>query len=255
MHLKSAGKRKDMNLGNEIETKLLKYIDEVLEVCSLRARYVINHILENGSISSEDLRNAGYVHGARAIGDVRDNGVPLITSNIRSSDNRTIAKYTFGPSSAIKRHKFGGRVNFPRNLKNQLLQRDGLVCSISKQDLPESELQIDHRIPYYISGDIKGERNPDEFMLLSKSMQRAKSWDCEHCENIANHFNIEICRNCYWASPERYTHVAMKEMRSTNLTWEGKEVKSYDRMESRCREEGRTIQDYLKSKVDEEFPD
>ena len=242
-----------MSIRSQLEPELLAYIDQVLDVCSSRAVYVINHILENGSISSENIRNKGYVHGARAIGDVRDNGIPLVTKNIKSSDNRTIGEYTFGPAKDIKRHKFGGRVNFPKKLKGQLIARDGLVCRISNQNLPESELQIDHRVPYYISGDIKGDRDPDDFMLLSKSMQRAKSWDCEHCENLLNNFDVGICRTCYWAYPESYTHVAMKEMRSINVTWEGKEVKEYDRMEKSCREEGKTVQDYLKSIVNERF--
>lgn len=242
-----------MSIRNQLEPELLEYIDLVLGVCSSRAAYVINHILENGSISSEHIRNQGYVHGARAVGDVRDNGIPLNTNNIKSTDDRTIAEYTFGPAADIKRHKFGGRVNFPKKLKGQLLERDGLICRISQQVLPESELQIDHRVPYYISGDIQGDRNPDDFMLLSKSMQRAKSWDCEHCKYLLDNFEIAICRTCYWAYPESYTHVAMKEMRSINVTWEGSEVAEYDRMESSCRENGKTVQDYLKGIITEKF--
>lgn len=247
--------RSNMSIEKKLEPELLEYINEVLKVCSSRAAFVINYILKNGSISSEVIRNQGYVHGARAVGDVRDNGVPLITGGTKSSDNRSIAEYTFGEAKDIKRHKFGGRVNFPKNLKKQLIERDGLFCKISQQPLPESELQIDHRVPYYISGDIQGERNPNDFMLLSKSMQRAKSWDCEHCKNLLEHFDIGICKSCYWAFPEQYTHVAMKEMRSINVTWEGDEVKSYDQMESLCKEDGKTVQECIKSIVQERFQD
>jgi|SRR5690554_996482 len=244
-----------MSIRSKLEPELLEYIDLVVKVCSSRAVYVINHILDNGSISSEDIRNEGYVHGARAVGDVRDNGIPLITNNIKSTDNRTIAEYTFGPAKDIKRHKFGGRVNFPKKLKGQLIDRDGLICNISQQSLPEGELTIDHRVPYYISGDIQGDRDPNDFMLLSKSMQRAKSWDCEHCQNLLDKFDIEICKTCYWAYPENYTHVAMKEMRSINVTWEGAEVAEYDKMENSCKESGETAQDYLKKIVKERFSD
>ena len=244
-----------MSIRNQLEPELLEYIDQVLEVCSSRAVYVINYILDHGSISSEHIRNQGYVHGARAIGDVRDNGIPLDTNNTKSSDNRTIANYTFGSAAEIKRHKFGGRINFPKKLKGQLIARDGLVCSISQQALPEKELQIDHRVPYYISGDVQGERNPDDFMLLSKSMQRAKSWDCEHCQNLLDSFDVEVCKTCYWAYPKSYTHVAMKEMRSINVIWEGTEVAEFDRMENACKENGKTVQDYLKSIVTEKFSD
>lgn len=209
---------------------LADYINDVLSVCSSRAAFVINHIIKYGSINSEEIRNAGYVHGARAVGDVRDNGIPLITRNIKSSDNRTIAEYTFGDSSDIKKNKFGGRVNFPASLKGKLISRDGLICAISKQHLPESELQIDHKIPYYISGDIAGDRDPNDFMLLSKSMQRSKSWDCEQCTNLKDYFDVNICKTCYWASPENYTHVAMRTQRSINVTWEGADVAYFDKV-------------------------
>ncbi len=243
-----------MSIRNKLDPELLQYIDQVLLVCSARGAYVINHIIKHGSITSEEIRNEGYVHGARAVGDVRDNGLPLITNKTKSSDGRSIAKYIFGSPSDIKRHKYGGRVNFPSSLKKQLVERDGLVCKISQQELPETELQIDHRTPYYISGDIVGERKLDDFMLLSRSMQRAKSWDCENCTNILEHFDTDICKSCYWAYPEKYTHVAMKEMRSINITWEDKEVASYDALEKRCLEENKIVQEYIKQLIRNNFP-
>ena len=47
--------------------------------------------------------------------------------------------------------------------------------------MDERVLQIDHRVPYEVGGDDKSETlNPDDFMLLSGSANRAKSWSCEH---------------------------------------------------------------------------
>lgn len=241
--------REPVSIREQLDPVLLDYIDQVLEVCSLRASYVINHILEHGSINSEDLRNRGYVHGARAVGDVRDNGVPLITKTTKSSDNRNIAEYAFGPPEKIKRHKFGGRINFPSTLKKQLIERDDLVCKLSQQELPREELQVDHRIPFYIAGDIKGERNPDDFMLLSRSMQRAKSWSCEHCENLLKHFDPDVCKTCYWAYPENYSHVAMKMERRINIVWQGDEVQDYERLASTAIEFDTSVQNYLKGIV------
>ncbi|WP_318433396.1 hypothetical protein [Photobacterium leiognathi] len=229
-----------------MEQELRDYIDEVLGVCTSRARFVINYILEHGAIDSEIIRIEGYVHGARAVGDVRDNGIPLNTQNVKSSDGKTIARYTFGLAQDIKRHKFGGRVNFPKSLKGQLLNRDGAYCAVSKMALPEDELTIDHRVPYYISGDINGVRNPADFMLLSKSMQRSKSWDCEHCPNITSLFDMDTCSTCYWAHPDNYTHVAMKRMRRINITWVEDEVDQFERLEADSRSQNLSIQDYLK---------
>ncbi|WP_050515621.1 hypothetical protein [Dickeya undicola] len=232
-----------------MEKELEDYINDVLGVCSSRAVFVINHIVKYGSINSEQIRNAGFVHGARAVGDVRDNGVPLVTRNIKSSDYRTIAEYTFGPASDIKKHKFGGRINFPTSLKGKLIERDGLFCAISKQPLPADELQIDHRVPYYISGDIAGERDPDDFMLLSKSLQRSKSWDCEHCDNLKVHFDIRHCKNCYWASPDNYTHVAMRSQRNINITWEREEVKDFDKLNEDSMKTGYSPQEIIKALI------
>lgn len=230
-----------------MEKELAEYVKDVLEVCSLRAAFVINHIIAHGSINSEQLRDEGYVHGARAVGDVRDNGVPLITGKVKNSNNVTIGKYTFGSAEDIKKNKFGGRVNFPPSLKGVLIDRDGLVCSISNQRLPATELQIDHRIPYYIAGDISGSRNPDDFMLLSKSMQRSKSWDCEHCENLKTHFDIEICRTCYWAYPENYTHLAMRTQKSLNIVWQGDyEVMIFNKLEKESKENDISTQEMIK---------
>lgn len=238
-----------MTRENHVEQELIDYINEAWDVCSSRAQFVIQTILDNGQIDSEEIANAGYVHGARAIGDVRDQGIPLITNNTMSSTGRRIASYTFGPSSEIRRHKYGGRINFPLSLKRDLLERDGLVCKISGDELPAQELTIDHRVPYYISGDINGVRNPDDFMLLSKSMQRSKSWACEHCENISCLFNVETCSSCYWASPEDYTHVAMRPTRQINIIWTDSEVNAYDELDSFCKRSGISVQDYFKEVV------
>ena len=243
-----------MSIRNQLEEDLVNYIDDVLEKCNSRAAYVINFILKNGSITGDDL-HAIYGHGARAVGDVRDNGIPIVTNRVKGNGNKTIAQYVFGSAKDIKKHKFGGRINFPKSLKPKLIERDGSTCKISLQDLAEEDLQVDHRVPFFISGDLKGKRNPDDFMLLSRSMQRAKSWDCEKCKNLLDNFDIEICKTCYWAYPENYSHVAMKDMRIIYVAWEDNEVTEYDRMESACKESGKTVQDYLKSIVTEKFSD
>lgn len=228
-----------------IEPELKEYIDKVLKVCSSRAVYVIEEIIKNGSISSETIRNKGFIHGARAVGDVRDNGIPLITLKTKSHDGKSIARYVFGPASEIKRHKFGGRIAFPARLKTDLISEQGTACSISMQELPESELQIDHRIPYYIAGDINSERDTAEFMLLSRSMQRSKSWACEHCENIKTIFDVNICKSCYWAYPEDYDHIAMKRERRIDLIFPEEQIELFDRLKSEAVKKSKSIQQIL----------
>jgi len=230
----------------KIEPELSKYIADVLNVCSSRAAYVLREILLNGGISSETIREKGFIHGARAIGDVRDNGVPLVTLKTKSKDGRSIANYVLGPASEIRRHKFGGRVAFPASLKKQLLGETGAICAISQQELPESELQIDHRIPYYIAGDIDSDRNTSEFMLLSRSMQRSKSWACENCDNIKIHNSPKICKSCYWAFPEAYEHIAMKKERRIDVVFLEHETTIFDNLKQFALSQSKTVQDSLK---------
>lgn len=54
------------------------------------------------------------------------------------------------------------------------------------------------------------------YMLLCASANRAKSWSCEHCENWKLR-DANICKSCYWAYPESYTHVAMQEIRRLDI--------------------------------------
>jgi len=63
-------------------------------VTGKRPRTVIDHILEHGHVTTEQLTSLyGYQHPPRAARDVRDHGVPLETFRVKSSDGRTIGAY------------------------------------------------------------------------------------------------------------------------------------------------------------------
>jgi len=69
-------------------------------VTGKRSRIVIEHILEHGFITTENLEKIyGYRHPPRAVKDVRDQGIPIETFSVKSSDGRTIAAYRFGDTS------------------------------------------------------------------------------------------------------------------------------------------------------------
>ncbi len=76
------------------------------------------------------------------------------------------------------------------------------------------------KLKYYeVGGEPQSE--PENFMLLSSSANRAKSWSCEHCENWITVRDKSICLSCYWAYPENYSRIAMKEIRRIDLLWQG----------------------------------
>jgi hypothetical protein len=213
-----------------IPQELMEYIELVIPVASKRAKYVLDKLKSQGSITSQELRDEGYIHGARAIGDVRDNGIPLVTLDAKSEDGRSIARYELGPVSEIK----------------ALIVRDGPICAISEQELPVDQLQVDHRIPFYLTGDISTARDPADFMLLSRSMQRSKSWACENCENLKMVFDIKICSTCYWAFPNAYEHIAMKEERRVDVVFTNGEVRIIDKLRDAARKDGVSIQTTIK---------
>jgi len=150
-----------------------------------RPKTVIDHILEHGYITTEQIRDVyGYNHPPRAIRDVREEGVPIETYRVEGSDGRSIAAYKFGNPDEIDRHKLGGRKVFSKQVKKQLVKQYDSRCAITNERYEERYLQIDHRVPYEVAGEeIGDERTPEKFMLLSGAAQRQKSWSCENCNN------------------------------------------------------------------------
>lgn len=233
-------------------------LDQVmLDICNMvqakRARTVIDHILKYGIITNEELSDVyGYDHPPRAIRDVRENGIPLITHSVISSKTgRRMGAYTFDDVSRIIHGRIGGRRAFPKELKQALIDLHGSRDAISHTLLPEAYLQIDHRIPYEISGDDAGSFDPSLFMLLDASSNRQKSWACEHCPNFSGERSPDFCRSCFWASPEQYMHIAGQPCRRIDLIWIGQETVVYDRLAQQAINLGITLPNLIKHKLSE----
>jgi len=237
---------------SEIDPILLELASKVT---AKRPKTVIDHIIKYGFITTEQLKDVyGYNHPPRAIRDVREQGIPLETFRVEGSDGRRIGAYRFGDPSKIERHKLGGRKVFSKKFKENLIAKYGSRCATTNEVYEARYLQIDHRIPYEVIGDkvAADEENLGSFMLLSGAAQRQKSWSCEHCENLLTLKNSDICRKCYWAFPESYTHVAMREERRVDLMWQGREVETYSQLSAKARKKQQSIQGYIKDVLEEE---
>jgi len=212
---------------------------EFVELCNAvtakRPKTVIEHILKHGFITTEDLKvTYGYSHPPRAARDVREHGIPLETFRVMGSDGRKIAAYRFGTIVTNKLSRLSGRTGLSKSIKNALIKKHGAKCFIYLEEMDERELQIDHRVPYEVSGDVKANLNPEDFMLLSGSANRAKSWSCEHCENWISLKNPLHCSSCYWAFPENYSHIAMRQLRQLSLIWQEHELDIYNKLQNRA---------------------
>jgi hypothetical protein len=113
-----------------------------------RAQIVIEHILKNGFISTEDLeKKYGYNHPPRAARDVREAGIPLDTYRVKASNGRWIAAYRFGDLTKIRKGRLHGRSAFPKALKQTLFDHQHGKCAICVGGFEERYLQIDHKTP------------------------------------------------------------------------------------------------------------
>lgn len=221
-------------------------------VTAKRPRTVIEHILAHGYVTTEELRDQhGYNHPPRAARDVREQGIPLETYRVTGADGRSIGAYRFGDPRKARFSRLLGRTAFAKALKVELINRHGARCSIYLEEFPERDLQIDHRIPYEVAGDVLDTPdNPDHYMLLSGSANRAKSWSCEHCVNWLELKKPEICCRCYWAYPEDYDHIAMRQVRRVDILWSGAEVTAYEQLKERTLELQKELPAYIKEIVE-----
>jgi hypothetical protein len=226
-----------------------KFLSRLKGIKSKRPKTVIDHILKHGHITTDELKTLyGYDHPPRAAHDVREAGIPLETFTVVSpTTGRKVAAYRFGDPSKIRDDRAGGRQTFSKQFKLELIEKYGSRCAICLGEYEERYLQIDHRVPYEVGGEGVGERTTDEYMLLCGACNRAKSWSCEHCQNWLEIRKAAICRACYWAEPEAYKHVAMRDIRRLDMEWAGDETKVYDTIQKRAEKSETLMPDYVKS--------
>ena len=147
-------------------------------ITAKRPKTVIDHLLRHGFITTQDLKDKyGYNHPPRAVRDVKEHGIPIEMFRVKGSDGRKIAAYRFGDPGRVRVGQQAGRTVLGKELKAKLIALHGARCAIYLEPFAERELQIDHRIPFEVLGDIAGaEAKIDHYMLLCGSANRAKSW-------------------------------------------------------------------------------
>lgn len=224
-------------------------------VTAKRPKTVIDHILKHGHITTQELKDKyGYDHPPRAARDVREQGIPLETFSIKGSHGRPVAAYRFGDLSQIKAGKLGGRRAWPKEFKQLLIDRAGSRCGVCLTEYEARYLQIDHCVPYEVAGHAAVALDPRDFMLVCGSCNRAKSWSCEHCRNWQKDHLPEVCRTCYWASPDNYAHVALRLIRRLDLTWTEVEVPDYEKLVALSKHARKQLPDFVKGVLRDSLP-
>lgn len=158
-----------------------------------------------------------------------------------------MAAYKFADPNKVRRGLLGGRKVFSKEFKNGLAEANGCRCHVCLEAYEDRYLQVDHRVPYEVAGDVPvDERRPQDYMLLCGSCNRGKSWSCEHCPNWLELKKPAICETCYWARPEDCNHVATEQVRRLDLAWAGDEVADYDRLKALAAEAKVPVQQFVR---------
>lgn len=218
-------------------------VQRIKSITNKRARVVLDRLVKKGSITTTELQAAGYDHPPRAARDVVELGIALKRVTVKRKDGRRIASYVFDERELDPLKT--GRVVLAKKEREAIVQRGGAKCGFCGC---KSNLQVDHRIPYEVAGESQ-RYETDPYQVLDGSCNRKKSWDCEHCKNWSELKAIETCKSCYWASPDAYTHVAMRPERRIDIVWTGDEVRSLEALEAAARRAGRSVGEQIKTMI------
>ena len=212
-----------------------------------RSAKVLEAALDHGGITTEEILALGYKHAPRARQDAVDFGFPMETAFVKDSDGKRIAKYTLLTESEV-RQILNGRAIIPKAFKDKLVKEYSACDRITGLEVDARALQVDHRVPYQVSGD-DGLWAEDirKFMLLTGSSQRKKSFSCERCPNFLKLKEPAVCGTCYWAFPESYDHIAMKKVRQVELVWQDDEADAFDRIREKLAAKGLTVESAAKA--------
>lgn len=229
------------------------FLQLLQQIKGKRPRIVAQHILQHGLVTTEELETLyGYKHPPRAARDLRELGIPLVTIRVKHSDGRSIAAYHFGDPNQVIKGRLAGRRVLSKRFKKSLIANSSNRCNSCQTVYDERYLQVDHRIPYEIAGDdTAAEPNPEDYMLLCGACNRAKSWSCEHCPNWQEDKIATVCLQCYWAKPENYKHIAVRQIRRVEIVWANEEIELYDKLQAKAEQMNITFPEYVKARLNE----
>lgn len=231
---------RDLFVGPSRNDLSCTLVEDIIKRTSGRSRVLVEHILDNGYVTTATLASLGYEHPPRAAADVRDRGIPLQTV-IKTVDGKRIGHYRFPDGFKELDRRGSGRIAISRKFQREVLDHYGSIDIFTGTEWDRGQLQIDHRIPFRISGDPKEPFDVDNFMPVSPAMNRIKSWACEACLNWSEKLS-DTCGSCYWAGPDRgYEHVATIPERRLAIVWQAHEVKEFDRLLEHSSDMGVTV--------------
>ncbi|WP_090970360.1 HNH endonuclease [Nocardioides exalbidus] len=210
---------------------------------SARARKALEFMLEHGSVTTGDLKAAGYDHPPRAVRDVKDAGL-MVESKLVNVGGTRMSRYTLLDTMS---EGFVQRRPISNAFRNALFDQHDHRCAVCGEKFITRMLQADHRVPFAIGGDPAPELQ--HYMPLCGSDNRAKSMSCENCPNWSVR-DVDTCKTCYWHDPAHYSHVATVDERRLAITARGMDVANFDQLAEEAAQQGLTFGEYLLEVID-----
>ncbi|MEI2364564.1 hypothetical protein [Niallia circulans] len=230
---------------SNVDPRILKAAEKL----GKRPKAVVDHIIKYGAVSTKELKEQyGYEQPPRAAQDVKEYGIPLEPIPLVDSDTKKrYVAYTFGDVDKLKDDIFKGRQNFPKKFKQKLYKEHDNHCIICNIRYSTTFLQVDHRLPFTIAGDDIDlfALDTKEYMPLCRMHNRTKSHACENCFNWLNDKDVEVCKKCFWASPENYVHIATQEEKHIELVFRNEDINTYEKLFKKANDLNIGVQEYI----------
>lgn len=125
-----------------------KLQERINAVKNKRARFVLDTIVNKGSISTTELKVAGYDHPPRAKRDAVELGFAITRIKAKRADGQMIAAYVFDERELDP--LMTGRVVLAKKERDAIIERKGRRCNLCGAT---HNIQVDHRIPFEIAGE------------------------------------------------------------------------------------------------------
>jgi hypothetical protein len=56
-----------------------------------------------------------------------------------------------------------------------------------------------------------------------------------------------VCKTCFWAFPEDYEHIAMQQIRRSDVIWQNGDVPVHDRLKAEAKRRHTTVAEILRT--------
>lgn len=203
-------------VGQMPDGEILEEIRRLLEGgsgtdLSPRARHLGLHILEKGWVTpSMERRHANQGEHVWQAKSELNQVIPVNSRDRHPGTNE--AMYKFDLDQIRRDGRIIKEADITRKLttkeRREIEARHHHACIFCHDTT--ARLQIEHRIPFLIGGNYGGTR---WLAVACAPCNRRKGFFCkQECPNWETS-DPEVCKRCFWASPDDYDHTATKPQR------------------------------------------